>query len=187
MRQLIRTSLIVAAALGAACAGRAWDAPLEPVDGGATAHTYLATEPPRVEPDAALERLSALLAGRWRGQGFGGEIEETWNPLLGGRMLGTFRLVEDGALVFSEHMQISEEDDGRVALSLVHLDPSLKTWEARGDKTRFVLIDASDTTAWFGGLTLHRTGDALRVHLAMKNEDGTREEVLEMRDAGFVE
>lgn len=155
------------------------------VTGGPTPHTRGAADARTdLDPVLALARLEDILVGRWRGTGFGGELEETWNPVFGGRMLGTFRLVEDDALVFSEHIQLAEED-GRVVMRLVHLDPALRTWEERGDTTSFALVDVDGSTAWFGGLTIHRAGDRLTMHLAMGGEGGAREEVLTFERARF--
>lgn len=140
------------------------DAPL--VEDGPTEHTRRASTVTRYDPDAAMEALQDILVGRWVGEGLGGEVEENWNPVFGDRMLGTFRLVQGGELNFSEHMHLGIEG-GAVVLRLKHFGPDLVPWEDREETTSFRLVDFTQTTAWFGGLTFHRAGDRLDVFLAM--------------------
>lgn len=119
----------------------------------------------------------AFLSGRWLGEAFGGVAEETWNPPLGGQMLGTFRLVQDGAPVFSEHMLLTELD-GKVVLRLKHFEPDLVGWEEKGEFLDFELLSVSGDSARFDGLTFDRDGDQLRIGLTMQGEEGPREEVM---------
>ncbi|MFT5198918.1 MAG: hypothetical protein ACI87O_001578 [Planctomycetota bacterium] len=117
------------------------------------------------------------LAGRWVGEGFGGLCEEIWSPTFNGEMVGTFRLINaDGELNFYEFMTMKQEGDA-VVLRLVHLSPELRPWEEPGETTDFHLIETSESTAWFGGLTLHRDGDRLAVYVAMSKQDGSVSEV----------
>ena len=50
--------------------------------------------------------------------------------------------------------------------------------EEPGETTDFRLIDVQGTTAWFGGLTLHRVGNSLDVYLSMAAGEGGINEVL---------
>ncbi|MEX1024092.1 MAG: DUF6265 family protein [Planctomycetota bacterium] len=144
------------------------------VESGLTPHVERAAEPRGEFHVADLE----WLAGRWVGTGLGGVCEETWNPPLGGVMIGTFRLLEpDGSPNFAEFMQLIEDERG-VALRLIHLTPELMPWEEPGETTGFRLIEARGTTAWFGGLTLHRDGEHLAVHVAMSKGDGEASELV---------
>jgi hypothetical protein len=119
----------------------------------------------------------AWLAGRWVGEGFGGQCEETWNPALGGEMVGTFRLLNgDGQVEFYELMTLKPHGDS-VVLRLVHFTSELVPWEKPGETMDFHLIEIDGTTAWFGGLTLHVEGDQLVVYLAMSNGDSQVREV----------
>lgn len=162
-------ALALAAAAGCAYAGASGppmgEAPL--VEDGVTDHTRRASTVTRYDAEAAMEALEEILVGRWVGEGLGGEVEETWNPVFGDRMLGTFRLVQGGALNFSEHMHLGIES-GAVVLRLKHLGPDLVPWEDPEETTSFRLVDFDETTAWFGGLTFHRSGDRLDVFLAMR-------------------
>ena len=63
----------------------------------------------------------AWLAGYWRGTGLGGECEELWSEPLADRMLGSFALVRDDKLVFSEALELVEEE-GSLVLKIRHFD-----------------------------------------------------------------
>ena len=67
-----------------------------------TEHTLKLGEGGRPGP-ASIEEV-AWLAGNWKGEGFGGIVEECWTPSLGGTMMGMFRLVNDGVIKFYELM-----------------------------------------------------------------------------------
>lgn len=75
----------------------------------------------RLGPDdepgvGSLEDLS-WLQGYWVGSGLGGQVDELWLPPMDNSMIGTFRLVMDSTLIFSEYFVI-EELEGRLTLSL---------------------------------------------------------------------
>jgi hypothetical protein len=177
-RRLARATLLLtlAAPLVGACAApdgsAAAPSPPPVVDGGPTRHTRGATD---ADPRTATLDDLEFLVGRWLGEAFGGTVEEAWNPPLGGEMLGTFRLVKDGAPVFYELLVLSRED-GRVVMRLKHFDPGLVGWEEKADSVAFPLIEVRGTTAWFNGLTLHRDGDTLLGYLAMRRGDEVSEE-----------
>ncbi|RYY34034.1 MAG: hypothetical protein EOP59_16885, partial [Sphingomonadales bacterium] len=63
----------------------------------------LAMATPAVAQDATIAD-AAWLAGRWVGEGLGGQVEESWSPAMGGQMAGHFTLVQDGKPVFYELM-----------------------------------------------------------------------------------
>ena len=119
----------------------------------------------------------AWLEGSWKGEGFGGEIIETWGPPAGGVINGTFRLIEDDKLNFSEYFQIMRTEKGMV-LRLKHFDSKMNGWEDKSDSVNFPLLKVTKNAAWFGGLTYERTGKtAMSVYLAMKQKDGNFKEV----------
>ena len=126
---------------------------------------------PDPPPLAALD----FLVGRWEGEAFGGWVEESWGPAKAGSMLGSFRLVVDGQTSFYELMVI-EAVEGRPTLRVKHFSPDLEPWEQGKNSVDFALIDVEGTTAWFDGLTLHRSADWLLGYLAM-SQDGTISEV----------
>jgi hypothetical protein len=171
----------LAAALLAACAtaggGATMPDPPPVFEGGPTPHTRNATDAdPRTVTLADLE----FLVGRWIGEAFGGTVEEAWNPVIGGEMLGTFRLVQEGAPVFYEIMVLSSEE-GRIVMRLKHFNPGLIAWEEKADSVAFPLIEVRGTTAWFNGLTLHRAGDTLVGYLALHRGEAVSEEEFRFR------
>lgn len=124
----------------------------------------------------------AWLTGYWVGEGLGGECEETWMPARGGRIAGTFRLLQNEQLRFSEFFQLGEHD-GRWTLRLKHFDPQMKGWEEKDGFVEFPLIRVESNAAFFNGLTYRLTNpNELDVYLAFKQKDGTfREEQIRFR------
>lgn len=155
--------LLAAIALGG-CASRREPSPPPVFEGGPTPHTRRAAEG---DPRGATVEDLAFLAGHWRGEGLGGEVEETWSPPLAGEMLGSFRLIRNGAPSFYEILVLSREDD-RIVMRIKHFNPGLLGWEEKDESLAFPLIEVRDGTAWFHGLTLHRDGDHLLIYLAMR-------------------
>jgi hypothetical protein len=112
----------------------------------------------------------AWLEGRWVGKGLGGTVEEVWTPPLGDSMMGMFRLVKDGKVVFSEHCFITEVD-GSILLKLKHFDRELKGWEDKDASVKFPLAKLEPNTAYFDGATFRRSGDdTLQVFVAIRNK-----------------
>lgn len=116
----------------------------------------------------------AWIAGHWRGEAMNGEFEETWNPPLGNSMQGVFKLVRDGKTVFTEILQITEEN-GSLALRLKHFDAEMKGWEEKDESVRFPLTKLSLGQAAFGGLRfVQKSGDLMDILVTIKSEDGER-------------
>src|SRR5690606_41748043 len=67
----------------------------------------------------------AWIAGHWKGKAMGGEIEEVWTPPMGGSMMGSFKFVADGKVIFYELETITEEDKTLI-LRLKHFGGDLK-------------------------------------------------------------
>ncbi|MCH6199422.1 DUF6265 family protein [Aquiflexum sp. LQ15W] len=109
------------------------------------------------------------LAGYWIGTGLGGDCEELWLPPMDNSMIGTFRFIMEGELIFSEYMHMIEED-GRLSLKIKHFNRDLTAWEEKEDWTVFKFIKTEGQTAYFSGITFHRAGDELMIRLAMTNE-----------------
>ena len=121
----------------------------------------------------------AWIAGHWSGEGFGGQVEETWTPPSAGSMVGTFKLSseQDGILQpsFYEFMAIFETDEGLV-LRLKHFHPDVKGWEEKDEFVDFPLVKIDGRRVYFRGLTYERTtDDELRIYLAMRTSAGMRE------------
>lgn len=165
----------------AACQSTGDSAPTAPPEDEPTGYTMLVPEGDEVvtrevDTTASGARLNDLdfMVGRWVGEAFGGTVEETWNPLMGGQMLGTFRLVEAGAPIFSEHMLLAVLD-GRPVLRLKHFQPDLVGWEEKAGFVEFELLEVEKGRAvYMDGLTFVRDGDELRGYLAMSTPEGPR-------------
>ena len=122
----------------------------------------------------------AWLTGVWVGEGMGGVAEEAWLPPSGGSMVGAFKLLDradDGAVKpnFYEFMTILEVGD-TLELRLKHFNPDVTGWEEKADFVTFPLVKVDPRRAYFRGLTYELKGeDELRVYLAMKTEEGSKE------------
>lgn len=125
---------------------------------------------------ADLEQLD-FLVGEWAGTGFGAECDEFWGAPAGNCMLGTFRMVEDGELQFTEFCMIQKDSDNRILLRLKHFTAKFESWEEKDEYVSFPLIRIDGDTAYFEGLTYAKQPDgALKVWAAFQQEDGTYEE-----------
>ena len=144
-----------------------------------TEHTLTLAEGETGQP-ATIEDAS-FLVGHWQGEGMGGFNEEVWGQPLGGSMMGVFRHVNEGEPVFSEIMQIAEED-GTLALRLKHFNPDLTGWEEKDDMVTFPLVRIEPgEAAYFRGLTYRLASeDLLTIYLALHNRDGVQEMSFEL-------
>ncbi|MCL6261548.1 DUF6265 family protein [Aquiflexum sp. TKW24L] len=109
------------------------------------------------------------IAGYWTGSGMGGDCEELWLPAKDNSMVGTFRFIMDGELIFAEYMNMVEED-GMLSLKIKHFNRDLTAWEEKEDWTVFKFIKSEGQTAYFNGITFQREGDELMIRLAITNE-----------------
>lgn len=105
-------------------------------------------------PPATLAEMGWLV-GRWHGAGVGGApATESWLPPIGGTMVGTFvQQGANGALQFTEHMYLSEED-GSLVLRLKHFNEDLTGWEAKDEMESFRLLAIEPCAAYFHELTM---------------------------------
>jgi len=110
-------------------------------------------------PAATLEQMDWLV-GQWIGDGIGGApAMESWLPPTGNTMVGTFvQLSDRGAIQFTEHLYLMEED-GSLVLRLKHFNADLTGWEEKDDMVTFRLVDIEPCAAYFHALTL-RCADA---------------------------
>ena len=139
-----------------------------------TDHTIRADDDSQRSPAVIAD--IAWLAGRWVGEGLGGTSEEMWTAPMAGHMLGTFRLMKNEALDFSEFFMMVEENDS-IVLKLKHFGPDLNGWEAKDKFVTFRLIKIEGQTAWFDGLTYALDDDGtLHAYVAIKQKDGPMRE-----------
>ena len=122
------------------------------------------------------------IVGHWAGTGLGGVSEEMWMPAAGGAMLGSFRQLKDGRVVFYELLTFLERE-GTVVLRLKHFNADLTGWEEKAQVLEFPLVELTPTKAVFNAMTFsHEQKDAFRVALRMKDKAGrVREEVFDFR------
>lgn len=138
-----------------------------------TEHTLKLDDPANM-PEASIDDL-AWLTGRWQGEGFGGILEETWNPPLGGTMVATFRLVSEGKPNFYEICLISPEGKS-LTYKVKHFNPDMTGWEEKAEYVTFPLVKVEPNKIYFNGLTLELNGNTCTHYLAMKRKDGTYNE-----------
>lgn len=161
MLKFAKTIAIAAALLGAACAAQAQ------------------TEPPL----PAVIEDAAWLAGRWVGEGFGGQMEETWAPPVGGQMVGHFRHWRDGQPRFYEIM-LMDVVDGGVRMRVKHFNPDFTGWEERGEWVTFEPVSAAPDALTFNGLTIRREGaDRIVMTMHIRRGDAVAEEILRFQRA----
>lgn len=130
-------------------------------------------------PKAAI-RAMAWLAGHWRGPALGGISEEFWSDPAGGAMMGMFRSVKDGTVVFYELLTIVE-DAGSLVLKLKHFHPDLKGWEEKDEMREFPLVKLGDREIFFDGMTFRRDGkNSMTIFVRFENQDGS------LREEAFV-
>ena len=141
-----------------------------------TEHTLKLTSG-QASPPATINDM-AWFAGRWTGDGLGGQNEEQWGTAQNGRMIGTFKHSKDGKPVFYEFMSFFEHE-GSLVLRLKHFNPDLTGWEEKDKFVEFKFVAKKDGVMYFNGLTFAPAGaDAATLYLAMRNKEGVVSEVV---------
>ncbi len=126
----------------------------------------------------------AWMAGRWVGEGMGGQSDEMWGPVYQGRMLGTFTHSEGGKPIFHEFMIVMEVE-GKLVVRLKHFNPDLTGWEEKDKFVDFKFVAKKDGAMYFSGLTYMPDGkDGLKIYVALRNKEGAlHEEVFSLKRA----
>lgn len=126
---------------------------------------------------------AAWLAGRWVGEGFGGQMEEAWAPPVGGQMVGHFRHWRDGEPQFYEIL-LMDVVEGGVRMRVKHFSPDFTAWEDRGEWIEFAPVSAGPDALIFDGLEIRRESeDRITMHLRMRRGDVVTTEVLHFQRA----
>jgi hypothetical protein len=126
---------------------------------------------------------ASWLAGRWVGEGLGGQLEETWSPPVGGQMVGHFSLTHDGQPAFYEIMLLDVAEGG-LRMRVKHFNPDFVGWEEKDAWVTFEPQRVSADALEFNGLTIRRTApDTIEMRLMLRRASGVREEVLTFRRA----
>lgn len=114
----------------------------------------------------------AWIAGSWRGEAFGGQIEENWSKPSGGSMMATFKLINEGNVSFYE-IEIIREVENTLILQLKHFDNELKGWETKNETVDFPLIEITENRVVFEGMTFEKVSDTeMNVFVDIKNDNG---------------
>ena len=119
----------------------------------------------------------AWIAGSWKGEAFGGTIDEVWTPASGGSMMGSFKLVVDGKVSFYELMTITQEGES-IHMRLKHFNRDLKGWEEKDETVDFPLVKAEKDKLYFSGLTFEKVDEkSMNVYVVVGMENDKVEEV----------
>jgi hypothetical protein len=134
----------------------------------------LTATPGEAPPEASLSDV-AWITGHWQGKALGGLCEEVWAPPQGGSMMGMFKLIQEGNVVFYEILSLVE-DQGSLALKLKHFNADLTGWEEKDEVRVFPLVQIEPEVAHFDGMTFRKIGsDSLQIHVAISREDAVEE------------
>ncbi|MEQ1618389.1 MAG: DUF6265 family protein [Terricaulis sp.] len=126
---------------------------------------------------------AAWLAGRWVGTGFGGEMEETWAPPVGGQMVGHFRYWREGQPQFYEFMMMDVAEGG-VRMRIKHFNPDLVGWEEKDGWHTFEPVSVGPDALLFNGFEIRRDGpDRVVMTLRMRRGDVVENEVMHFQRA----
>lgn len=126
---------------------------------------------------------AAWLAGRWVGEGFGGQMEEAWAPPVGGQMVGHFRYWRDGEPQFYEFLMMDVVEDG-VRMRVKHFNPDMTGWEDRAEWHTFEPVSAGPQALLFNGLEIRREGeDRIVMTIRLRRGDVVEEEILRFQRA----
>jgi hypothetical protein len=119
----------------------------------------------------------AWISGNWKGEAFGGLTEENWSEPYGDSMMASFKLIENGSVVFYE-LEIIRELENTLILQLKHFDNNLKGWETKDETVDFPLQKITTTKAVFEGMTFEKISDnEMNVYLDIQQENGAIETV----------
>ena len=144
-----------------------------------TGHTYRLDDPD-ARPPATLDDVSWLV-GSWVGEAFGSTFEQVWNPPSAGSMVGFFKLMRDGQVVFYEILLLVEEE-GSLGLKVKHFDADFTAWEEKGDYVNFRFIRAEPDALHFSGISFYRVDtETMHAYMAMRRGDEVHEEKLVYR------
>ncbi|MCK8479483.1 DUF6265 family protein [Psychroserpens algicola] len=112
------------------------------------------------------------ISGNWKGEAFGGQVEENWSEPSGGSMMATFKLINDDKVSFYE-IEIIREIENSLILQLKHFDNDLKGWETKNETVDFSLIKITPTQVIFEGMSFEKVSDnEMNVFVDIENAEG---------------
>jgi hypothetical protein len=71
----------------------------------------------------------AWMKGSWRGEAFGGTVEEIWSAPKSGGMMGMFRLIDENGKVSLYEFLLIEADGSKLKLRFKHFGVGYEPWE----------------------------------------------------------
>ncbi len=129
-----------------------------------------------ISPVASLESMS-WLAGHWKGEAFGGVVEEFWSPPSGNSMMFVFKMVKNGAVGFYEVGHIRQIDNTLI-LQLKHFHGDLKGWEEKDETVDFKLVKIEENKVYFDNFTIEKVSDTeINMYVVIGQQDGSEQEV----------
>lgn len=127
-------------------------------------------------PKATLEAVS-WIAGHWKGEAFGGIVDEIWSPPLGDSMMFVFKLVAEDKVQFYEVGHIQQVGETLI-LQLKHFHGSLKGWEEKDETVDFKLVKLENNRVYFDGFTIEKiSANEINMYVVIGDENGPSEEV----------
>lgn len=127
-----------------------------------------------VSPKAKLSDVS-WIAGHWKGEAFGGIIEEIWSPPLGDSMMFSFKLVVDQKVVFYEIGGIREVDN-TLLFQLKHFGADFKGWEEKDETVDAKLVKIEDNRVYFDQFTFEKISDnEINIYVVIADEGDVNE------------
>ncbi len=127
-------------------------------------------------PKASLND-AAWISGNWKGEAFGGTTEENWSTPSGDSMMATFKLIVNNKVEFYE-IEIIRKVKESLILQLKHFSGDLKGWETKDETVDFPLVEISDRSIYFDGMTFEKISDhEMNVYVLMRNKDGSSSEL----------
>ena len=117
------------------------------------------------------------IAGNWKGEAFGGQTEENWSEPSSGSMMATFKLIDNGKVVFYE-IEIIREIENTLILQLKHFSNDLKGWEEKDQTIDFPLKEITENKVVFEGMTFEKiSANEINIYVDIKQENGSIETV----------
>lgn len=124
----------------------------------------------KLEPK--LENIS-WIAGNWKGEAFGGIVEENWSEPSGDSMMASFKLINDGKTSFYE-LEIIRQLENTLILQLKHFDGKLHAWETKEETVDFPLKYITENKVVFEGMTFEKISEnQMNVFVDLKEDDGS--------------
>lgn len=142
-------------------------------------HSFIGNTYTKSHEDSATFNIDdyTWLAGHWIGDGFGGISEEVWALPADETMMGMYRHVKDGKLVFYEFLLLDKD-----GLRLKHFHSDLKGWETKDEFVTFPMVEYSASKLVLKGLTFEKKSDTeMEIRLRLRRGGKVETEVFKMR------